>query len=113
MSTKNEVIKFLNLMVSAIQMNKLNFVPRRVNTDFLREIGWNYRTLISYLEDNLCEDDYIKGPESDHNGEAGEIWVFGKSIENKEVYIKIKIISDDCKCLSFHEATSPLNYHFK
>lgn len=94
-------------------MDKLKFIARPVNTNFLRDIGWNYKSLSSFLEEELCEDDYIKGPENDHNGESGEIWVFGKSIKSKEVYIKIKIISDDCKCLSFHEATNPLNYHFK
>lgn len=45
----------------------------------------------------------------------GEMWVFGKDVKGREVYIKI-MISDHCGqtiCISFHLAESPMKYPFK
>jgi len=46
-----------------------------------------------------------------------QIWVFGKKIDDKEVYIKVKIaqVGTDkiAKCISFHIAEYPLSYPFK
>jgi len=65
---------------------------------------------------NLTDLDYCKGPLCDDIGK-GKIWVFGLEIDNKEVYIKLKIDEykgdEYAKCLSFHIAEHKLEYPFK
>jgi hypothetical protein len=43
------------------------------------------------------------------------MWVFGKDIKGREVYIKIMLGSNNCQtiCISFHIAEHPLSYKFK
>jgi hypothetical protein len=54
-----------------------------------------------------------KGPEPDKD-KPGDIWIFGKEIEGKEVYIKLKIAIVGevriAKCISFHIANFPLSF---
>ena len=64
---------------------------------------------------NLTVDDYCEGPEPDKD-RPGEVWLFGKRISGKEVYIKLKIAQVGkepiAKCLSFHPAKHPLCFPF-
>lgn len=65
--------------------------------------------------ENLTAEDYVEGPVIDTLNKLGEMWVFGKDVKNREVYIKI-MISDYCGqtiCISFHLAEAPLKYPFK
>jgi hypothetical protein len=65
--------------------------------------------------ENLTAEDYVEGPVIDTLNKLGEMWVFGKDVKNREVYIKI-MISDyggQTICISFHLAESPLKYPFK
>lgn len=56
---------------------------------------------------NRCDED------RDRPGSA-KLWIFGKRIKGKEIYIKIKISSpDQAVCISFHEAESPMRYPLK
>lgn len=45
----------------------------------------------------------------------GDMWVFGRDINGKEVYIKVSIGNPDGKtiCISFHEAENSIKYAFK
>ncbi len=38
---------------------------------------------------SLTVEDYYKGPTEDKLNYMGELWEFGKSVDKKEVYIKI------------------------
>lgn len=64
----------------------------------------------------LTPDDYYSGPLKDSSIE-GDLWVFGKIVKGKEVYIKMKLSVDkrsqSVRVLSFHFPERPLNYHFK
>lgn len=64
----------------------------------------------------LSVTDYCKGPVPDKD-RPGDIWLFGKEIAEREVYIKLKIAeigpSKIAKCISFHPAEQPLYYPFK
>ncbi len=65
--------------------------------------------------ENLTAEDYVEGPVIDTLNKLGEMWVFGKDVKNREVYIKI-MISDyggQTICISFHLADPPLKYPFK
>ena len=65
--------------------------------------------------ENLTAEDYVEGPVIDTLNKLGEMWVFGKDVKNREVYIKI-MISDyggQTICISFHLAETSLKYPFK
>lgn len=57
----------------------------------------------------------MDGPIVDTLNRLGEMWVFGKDVKEREVYIKIMIsnINGQTICISFHLSESPLSYPFK
>ena len=64
---------------------------------------------------NLKEQDYVEGPVVDVLNKEGEMWVFGKDVKEREVYIKITLGYENGQtiCISFHLAEHPLEYPFK
>ncbi len=64
---------------------------------------------------NLLVQDYVEGPVVDQLNKGGAIWVFGKDVKGREVYIKITLGYDNGQtiCISFHIAEHPLKYPFK
>lgn len=70
---------------------------------------------------SLTAENFVEGPLSDYGGYKGEFWVFGKTINNTEVYIKVKIkdLNEDgdkqltTLCISFHKSEKQLIYQFK
>ena len=64
---------------------------------------------------SLMIDDYVEGPVIDTLNKFGEMWVFGKDVKEREVYIKIMIseLIPQTICISFHLAEHPLRYPFK
>lgn len=82
------------------------FIRRRRDekiNKLLREIGWTRNQMFEYFIDNLSSEDYVKGPEEEHQNPDGNVWVFIKNIEGKPVYIKISNFPDSSFCISFHE----------
>ena len=65
--------------------------------------------------ENLKVEDYVEGPLIDTLNHLGEMWVFGKDIKNREVYIKIMIsnVGGQTICISFHLPESKMTYPFK
>jgi hypothetical protein len=76
------------------------------------EIVPSYRTVVI---ENLRVEDYVKGPVVDELNRLGEMWVFGKDVKGREVYIKVMIagVTSQTICISFHIAEHPLIYPFK
>lgn len=64
---------------------------------------------------SLLPKDYVEGPMVDMLNQKEEMWVFGKSVNGQEVYIKITLghENDQTVCISFHIAEHPLTYPFK
>ena len=63
---------------------------------------------------NLEVKDYSEGPDNDTLNHCGKMWVFGKDVKGKEVYIKITLgKGGSALCISFHIAEQPMNYPFK
>ncbi|MBQ3735000.1 MAG: type II toxin-antitoxin system MqsR family toxin [Bacteroidales bacterium] len=64
---------------------------------------------------SLLPKDYVEGPMVDMLNQKEEMWVFGKSVNGQEVYIKITLghKNDQTVCISFHIAEHPLTYPFK
>ena len=64
---------------------------------------------------NLQAQDYVEGPVIDELNKKSEMWVFGKDVKGREVYIKITLGYQNGQtiCISFHIAEHPLQYPFK
>jgi len=59
--------------------------------------------------------DYSEGPLEEKLYGGADMWVFGKTVKKKEVYIKITMgaISSSVICISFHLAQHKMNYPLK
>ena len=64
---------------------------------------------------SLLPQDYVEGPVIDVLNKEGEMWVFGKDVKGREVYIKITLGYENGQtiCISFHIAEHPLVDPFK
>lgn len=63
---------------------------------------------------NLKSKDYVEGPTVDTLNKNTDLWVFGKTVQNQEVYIKITMgtPNNPVICISFHPAKKPLSYPY-
>ena len=59
--------------------------------------------------------DYSEGPLEEKMYGGADMWVFGKIVKQKEVYIKITIgpMGSSVICISFHLAQHKMNYPLK
>ena len=59
--------------------------------------------------------DYSEGPLEEKLYGGADMWVFGKTVKKKEVYIKITMgaMSSSVICISFHLAQYKMNYPLK
>lgn len=59
--------------------------------------------------------DYNEGPLEEKLYGGADMWVFGKSVKKKEVYIKITMgaLGNSVICISFHLAQHKMNYPLK
>ncbi len=115
-SKKEEIRSFLKeLKEIASKERGIDVVSRRENIENLAQLGLTKKNRNEEIM-TLSLADYYKGPESDTD-RPGDVWVFGKLIGGKEVYIKLKIarVNDKkiAKCISFHVAKYPLDYPYK
>ena len=112
MATKNEVLQFLIQFKNLAQdSSKFTFVPRKKNLDSIAEMGMLPRQVrLEILQ--LTYRDYVQGPDSDSEYPGSNVWVFGKSIGNEPVYIKLsdRFEKGVAICISFHRADQPLRY---
>lgn len=89
------------------------------NKKTMLELDFTDKQLVEVLEE-LAQEDYAEGPCNDRDYH-GTIWIFGKHINGKEVYIKLKISELDDRgnkiasliCLSFHFSEKPLTYPYR
>jgi len=90
-------------------------VPRLENKECILQLGFKYQDIRETLLD-LSVEDYCEGPCRDRD-QPGELWVFGKVIESKTVYIKMKLAFFGqlriVRVLSFHFAERTLGHPLK
>lgn len=69
------------------------------------------KTILEALETK----DYSDGPLEEKLYGGADMWVFGKTIKKKEVYIKITMgaMGSSVICISFHLAQHKMNYPLK
>ncbi|MGB3947833.1 MAG: toxin [Bacteroidia bacterium] len=65
--------------------------------------------------ENLIAEDYCEGPLKDTLYKGADMWVFGKIIKKKEIYIKVTmgIAGASVICISFHIAEHVLKFPLK
>ena len=91
---------------------------------FLDDRGKNQQTLHDLeispakrkeIISSLRVEDYSQGPLEEKMRGILPMWVFGKQVKKKEVYIKVSMGIENCGavCISFHIAEHPMNYPFK
>lgn len=61
---------------------------------------------------SLVVEDYSEGPLPEKLYGGADMWVFGKQVKGKEIYIKITmgIAGAQVICISFHIAEHPISY---
>jgi len=115
MASKTEIEKFLKELKVKIEVFDLLFLDDR---------GKNQQTLhdleISPVQRkeiiaNLKLKDYSAGPMDEKMRGILPMWIFGKEVKQREVYIKISMGLENrsAVCISFHIAEYPLNYPYK
>jgi hypothetical protein len=92
-------------------------VRRHENNECILQLGFKYADIEDTLL-GLSVEDYCEGPCRDR-GQPGELWVFGKEIEGKVIYIKLKLASFGTagllrivRVVSFHLAEHTLEHPF-
>jgi len=115
MITKEEVEAFLSQFHTKMKIYGILYRDDRgKNQKALEELEIvpSYRKVVI---ESLEVEDYVQGPVIDKLNRLGEMWVFGKDVKGREIYIKIMLGGINCQtiCISFHIAEQPLQYVFK
>jgi hypothetical protein len=65
--------------------------------------------------ESLTFEDYAEGPVNDILHKGSDMWIFGKTVKNYEVYIKITMGSPNNStiCISFHLSEYKMDYPLK
>jgi hypothetical protein len=99
---------FLERIKNLALQGKIVFQPRnrKKSRDFLLKYGFTVEDINAVLN-QLEPKHYSKGPEDDHDGSEGSVYVFLCQYEGLNIYIKAKIVidsnGDNGIILSFHE----------
>lgn len=110
-----EVESFLNEFKSKLNIYGILFVDtREKNTQALADLNMVPNDRRKYISDIEVKN-YCGGPDKDHSFADREVWIFGKMIKNKEIYIKISMggFNSQVICISFHISKHKLSYPFK
>ena len=115
MATRLEVQRFLRTFHAKLKVFDILFRDERGKDQqalFDLDITPVYRVEIIKT---LAVTDYSAGPIVSELGKNTELWVFGKDVKKREVYIKIMLGAEGFQtiCISFHLAEHRLSYPFK
>lgn len=116
--SKGAVITFLKELKNILldPKSSLNIQPRddqeyEYSTDYcLLELGYDKSDVIEELL-QLNIKNYVETCDDLRNKKSNRFYIFAKTIQKREIYIKVKIQSYDNKkilCMSFHFAKYPL-----
>jgi hypothetical protein len=115
MSTEAEVASFLKDFNEKMKFWDVLFRDDRgKNTQTLLDLELRPIDRKAILE-ALGTNDYSEGPLEEKLYGGADMWVFGKIIKKKEVYIKITMgaMGSSVICISFHLAQHKMNYPLK
>ena len=90
--------------------------PQSKTRVFMKSIGYRDVDVLESVQE-LEVADYSSGPLRDNKDRPRDLWVFGRYLEQYEVYIKLTAWLEGgavrTMCVSFHEAEQPLSYPYK
>lgn len=88
--------------------------PTKKNTTTLLALEFSHERVRQTLKE-LTVEDYSEGPIPDKLYSNTPMWIFGKTIKGREVYIKIQIGHPNSQtiCISFHFSEYKMIYPFK
>ncbi|WP_372750822.1 toxin [Labilibaculum sp.] len=115
MTDKEEVEAFLKSFHEKMKIFDILFRNDRLkNSQSLLNLELTPIKRREIIEQLMCTD-YIEGPNPDTLHKGPDLWIFGKKIKKKDVYIKITMGFPNCSviCISFHVAEQTLKYVFK
>ncbi len=115
MTKKRELKSFLQEFKTKMGIWDIVFLDDRPkNSQALADLELMPRERIRILE-KLEIDDYCQGPLEETQFGGSEMWVFGRRLRGKELYIKITlgVAETSVLCISFHIAEYPMEYQFK
>ena len=108
MTSRTKVTEFLRVFRERAERFGGVYVINRVkNRDALVELGLTKEQREEAIL-SLTPEDYCEGPLPDRQG-SGSVWVFGRTEEGREIYIKLKV-THGAICVSFHAAEQALRY---
>ncbi|MBU6122611.1 hypothetical protein [Hymenobacter siberiensis] len=114
-STLREVADYLKEFKTKLSIFSVFFLDRDKNsTKTLLKLGIsgdNRRACLDELEPT----DYVQGPLPNQQPSEAPLWVFGRTIRHREIYIKMTLgrPNNSVLCISFHLAEHSLQYPFK
>jgi len=107
---KEKIRIFLKEFKKTATLRGIDFIPRQENQLTMAELGLTKKNCRDEIM-SLSVNDYCEGPVEDRD-KPGHVWIFGRVIEGREIYIKLKLAQvgkeSIAKCLSFHAANFPL-----
>lgn len=115
MSTELELVSFLSDFKEKMKYWDVLFRDDRgKNAQALIELELRPIERKAILE-TLEAKDYSEGPLDEKLYGGAEMWVLGKTVKKREVYIKITmgVMGSSVICISFHLAEHKMNYPFK
>lgn len=116
LATIEEVNAFLKEFKDRAKLFGIVYVDSKPNNvDTLNELEITPKERDSYVL-SLTTEDYSQGPDANDYPGQNDVWVFGKFIKRKELYIKIYInafLNQPNVCISFHIAKHPMSYPLK
>lgn len=110
--TRAEVEAFLNQFMPKLSVFGILYMFRDKNQNALRELGITPDRRTEVIK-QIVTDNYV---ETIRTAMAeGDMWVFGKDMNGRELYIKIAMgqLGSNTICISFHIAERPIHYAFK
>ena len=115
MASQTEVDIFLSEFKIKLGVWGIIFLDSRSkNTQALLDLDITREERINLLK-KLDIKDYSEGPKKETIYGGNDMWVFGKEMKNKEIYIKVALGLNGSKviCISFHVAEHKMNYPLK
>ena len=115
-ATKEEVEAFLQAFKERSKQFDIVYIDEKPNNiDTLNILEITPKSRDKYVL-SLTFQDYSQGPDKNHFPNQNDVWVFGKIIKGKEVYIKVYINAKQNMpniCISFHIAEHAMSYPLK
>jgi hypothetical protein len=115
MATREDVEKFLSEFRTKVEIFHIIYRDdRNKNLETMAELAITGAERTAVVKSIVLED-YSIGPIADVLNHYSEMWVFGKDVKGREVYIKISLghPGSSAICISFHLSDFPMSYPFK